>query len=81
MARTKKTAAEAVTETAETTTLETVETVETNKTAKSRERTFLKSSIVRFAKYARVRDLLSALLEDGRKYSIREVDEILKGAE
>lgn len=45
---------------------------------KTNEIVFLKRSFLRFDRYAKVRDLLGAVLDDDKKYSIREVDEILK---
>lgn len=38
---------------------------------------FPKRSFLRFERYARVRDLLGAMLDDDKKYSIEEVDEML----
>lgn len=43
-----------------------------------RERTYTKQSFLRFPKYGRYRDLLAAVLDDNKRYSITEVDNILK---
>ncbi len=38
---------------------------------------FPKRSFLRFERYAKVKDLLGAMLDDDKKYSIEEVDEML----
>lgn len=62
-----------------------VKTDESTKTAvteasvvKKKVRKFSKESILRFEKYSRYRDLLGAVLEDNKRYSVDEVDLILK---
>lgn len=64
---------------------EAVKTDESTKTAvteasvvKKKVRKFSKESILRFEKYSRYRDLLGAVLEDNKRYSVDEVDLILK---
>lgn len=61
----------------------TAETVEEAAAVKPVEKgiKFPKKSFLRFEKYARVRDLLKAMLEDGESYSIGEVDEMLNKLE
>lgn len=46
--------------------------------AEKKEKKFTKQSILRFEKYGRYRDLLAAVLEDNKRYSVDEVDLILK---
>ncbi len=45
---------------------------------KKKVKNFSKQSILRFEKYSRYKDLLGAVLEDNKRYSVDEVDLILK---
>lgn len=47
-------------------------------TAAENEMKFTKDQIVRSRTYARNRDMLSAVLEDGKTYSKREVEKIIE---
>lgn len=49
------------------------ETVESVKTS-----TYNKEQLLQSAKYRDSRDLLSAILEDGKRYSIKEVDKMIQ---
>lgn len=49
------------------------ETVESVKTS-----TYNKEQLLLSAKYRDSRDLLSAILEDGKRYSIKEVDKMIQ---
>jgi hypothetical protein len=55
---------------------ETVETVETMQ-EKTKVVTYSKKAIIK--KYIKYQDLLEVLLEDGKKYSIDEVEKLIRG--
>ena len=44
----------------------------------TKEAVFIKKDLLRSKRYSKQRDILNALLEDGKTYTLKEVDKIIK---
>ncbi len=55
------------------------EAVQENEAAvQENEKSYLKDSVLRFKRFERYRDLLAAVLEEDKRYTVSEVEEVLK---